>query len=124
MSRWTPALGAPIISQNAQPGFAFNNAALGNNPANNTSAVGAQGLSNFALGRVNNDLGYGGLVLSAGSESVSVLIRALAAQRKIHVLSRPQIRTLDNQPALRLYHGLGFERRPESLSILELDRRR
>lgn len=31
---------------------------------------------------------------------------------------------LDNEAALRLYHGLGFERRPESLSILELDHRR
>ncbi len=59
-----------------------------------------EGISSFSLGRVNGDLGYGGLVLSAGSESVSVLIRALAARRKIHVLSRPQIRTLDNQQAL------------------------
>lgn len=89
-----------IVSQQANPGFAFNNQALGNNPAINTSTVGGQGLSHFSLGRVNGDLGYGGLVLSAGSESVSVLIRALAARRRIHVLSRPQIRTLDNQQAM------------------------
>jgi type II secretory pathway component GspD/PulD (secretin) len=89
-----------IISQSADPGFAFNNQPLGTNPAINTSAVGGQGLSNFGLGRVSSDLGYGGLVLSAGSESVSVLVRALAARRKLNVLSRPQIRTLDNQPAM------------------------
>jgi type II secretion system protein D len=88
-----------IVSQQAVPGFDFNNQPLGNNPAINTSRVGGQGLSNFSLGRINGDLGYGGLVLSAGSESVNVLIRALAARRKIHVLSRPQIRTLDNQQA-------------------------
>ncbi len=88
-----------IISQEATPGFAFNNAPLGTNPAVNSSSVGKQSLSNFGLGRTNNDLGYGGLVLSAGSESVSVLLRALSAQRKINILSRPQIRTLDNQEA-------------------------
>jgi len=88
-----------IVSQSANPGFAFNNQPLGNNPAINTSRVGGQGLSNFSLGRVNDNLGYGGLVLSAGSESVSVLIRALAARRRVNVLSRPQIRTLDNQQA-------------------------
>jgi len=48
---------------------------------------------------VNSELGFGGLVLSAGSESVSVLIRALQASRRLEILSRPQIMTLDNQPA-------------------------
>lgn len=88
-----------IISQQATPGFQFNNSPLGNNPAINSSEVGKQALSNFSLGRVNSDLGYGGLVLSAGSESVQVLLRALAARRTINILSRPQIRTLDNQEA-------------------------
>ena len=63
------------------------------------ASVGQQALSNFSLGRVNGDLGFGGLVLSASSESVSVLVRALASQRTLHVLSRPQIRTVDNQLA-------------------------
>lgn len=88
-----------IISQQATPGFQFNNNPLGNNPSINSSSVGKQGLSNFSLGRTNSDLGFGGLVLSAGSESVSVLLRALSAQRTINILSRPQIRTLDNQEA-------------------------
>ncbi|MFM8584678.1 MAG: secretin N-terminal domain-containing protein, partial [Planctomycetaceae bacterium] len=90
-----------IISQSATPGYLFNNQQLGNNtsPNLNTSRLGTQGLSNFAVGRVNGDLGYGGLVLAAGSESVSVLLRALAARRRIDVLSRPQIQALDNQLA-------------------------
>ena len=65
----------------------------------NAGAVGAQGLSNFGVGRTNNELGFGGLVLSASSESVSVLLRALSESHRLEVLSRPQIMTLDNQPA-------------------------
>lgn len=89
-----------IISQAGTPGFLFNSPLLGNNigsPNVNPSDVGAQGLSNFAVGRVNSELGFGGLVLSAHSESVSILLRALAQQRHVEILSRPQIRTLDNQ---------------------------
>jgi len=88
-----------IISQSANPGFLFNNKQLGNNTAINPAKVGSQGLSTFNLGRVNGELGFGGLVLSTGSESVSVLLRALSAKFKIDVLSRPQIRTVDNVPA-------------------------
>jgi len=90
-----------IINQENIPGFNFANAGLplGNNTAINPSSIGTQGLSNFSLGRVNGDLGFGGLVLSAQSESVSVLIRALASRRNVHILSRPQIRTLDNVEA-------------------------
>ena len=88
-----------IISQSATPGFFFNNNALGNNPSLNSTQVGKQGLSNFAVGRTNNDLGFGGLVLSASSEAVSVLIRALAAKRNVRVLSRPQVLAVDNQIA-------------------------
>ncbi|MEZ6118872.1 MAG: secretin N-terminal domain-containing protein [Pirellulaceae bacterium] len=87
----------------ADPGFNFNNQALGNaltNPAGlvNGDNVAGQALSNFAVGR-SGDLGYGGLVLSASNESVSVLIRALQETRRLDVLSRPQIMTLNNQPA-------------------------
>jgi general secretion pathway protein D len=91
-----------VVSQSGSPGFNFNNPSvpLGNNlGVPNAGTVAAQGLTNFSLGRVNNDLGFGGLVLSAGSDAVNVLIRALAAHRKIQVLSRPQIRALDNQTA-------------------------
>lgn len=88
-----------IISQTAAPGFNFNNQPLGNNIAANPSRVGSQGLSNFGVGRVNGDLGFGGLVLSAGSESVNVLLRALDANFNIDILSRPQVRAVENHEA-------------------------
>ncbi|MEX0717253.1 MAG: secretin N-terminal domain-containing protein [Planctomycetaceae bacterium] len=90
-----------IVSSTRTPGFNFNNPSipLGNNAASSPGTVGSQGLSNFSLGRINGDLGFGGLVLSAQSEAISVLLRALAAQRTVNILSRPQIRTLDNQLA-------------------------
>ena len=85
------------------PGFAFNNQSLGNavstSALRNSGQVAGQALSNFSVNRTNNDLGFGGLVLSASSESVSILIRALQESRRLDVLSRPQIMTLDNQPA-------------------------
>ncbi len=37
--------------------------------------------------------------LSASSRNVSVLLRALNESRQVRILSRPQVRTLDNQPA-------------------------
>jgi len=86
------------------PGFLFNNGMdLGNSGSDKSLGgshrVGSQGLSNFDVGRANKELGFGGLVLSASSESVNVLIRALQESRRLEVLSRPQIMTLDNQPA-------------------------
>lgn len=92
-----------VVAATNTPGYAFNNAPLGNSGSNNSLSnsgrVGAQGLSSFAVGRTNADLGFGGLVLSASSESVSVLIRALQESRRLDVLSRPQVMTLDNQAA-------------------------
>jgi type II secretory pathway component GspD/PulD (secretin) len=58
--------------------------------------VATQGLSNFSLNRLNSNLGFGGFVFSAQSDAVSVLLRALAARRTVHVLSRPQIRATHN----------------------------
>ncbi len=84
------------------PGFDFNNQPLGNSGSTNAlssaSKLAAQGLSSFAVNRVNPELGFGGLVLSASSDSISILLRALQETRRVEVLSRPQIRTLDNQP--------------------------
>lgn len=84
-------------------GFPFNQQQTGNN--NNTGSLGTrdnvagQALSNLNVGRVNANLGYGGMVLSAGNESVNVLIRALQDRNQMRILSRPQIMTLDNQVA-------------------------
>ena len=88
-----------IISESRQPGINFNNMTLplGNNSGANSKNVGTQGVSNFSLGRQNNELGYGGFVFSASSESVSVLVRALEESRRLTVLNRPTIAALHNQ---------------------------
>ena len=93
-----------VVSATNTPGFLFNSLnPLGNSGStqalDSASRVGTQGLSNFSLGRMNNELGFGGLVLSASSEAVSVLIRALQEKRRVDILSRPQIMTMDNQSA-------------------------
>ena len=99
----TPGVGSVqeqiIISESRTPGINFNNMTvpLGNNAAGNSGNVGAQGVSNFSLGRQNSEMGYGGFVFSASSESVSVLIRALEESRKLTVLNRPMINALHNQ---------------------------
>ena len=85
------------------PGFNFGNPAPGlpNSGSDRSLAtagvVGAQSLSSFAVNRVAPDLGFGGFVLSASSDSVSMLLRALQETRRLEVLSRPQIMALDNQ---------------------------
>jgi type II secretion system protein D len=81
-------------------GYPFNQAGLGNS-LNATGLAGrenlaGQGLMNFGLGRVNAGLGYGGLVLSAGNESINILLRALKDQGRLQVLSRPHLMTIDN----------------------------
>jgi type II secretion system protein D len=92
-----------IVSATNTPGFNFNNSTLGNSGSasalSRASAVGGQSLSSFGVGRTNSTLGYGGLVLSASSENISLLVRALQQSQRIEVLSRPQVMTLDNQPA-------------------------
>ena len=108
-----------IVGANNTPGFDFNNATLQTTNAAGTAttagivmpnsgsatslstaaALGNQALSNFGMGRVDNNLGYGGLVLSLSSNTVNFLLRALRERDRLDVLSRPQIMTLDNQPA-------------------------
>lgn len=93
-----------IVAASNLPGFVFNTTdQLGNSGATTAltkaSQVGGQGISNFSVGRSNNELGFGGLVLSASSENVSFLLRALQDSRRLEVLSRPQVLTLDNQQA-------------------------
>ncbi len=95
-----------IVAATNTPGFLFNQdpaKSLGNtgssNAASTAGVIGSQGISNFNTGRVSSELGFGGLVLSASSEAVSAMIRALKENKRLDVLSRPQIMTLDNQPA-------------------------
>ena len=83
----------------SDPGFNFNNVGLPNENTTGRGEVAGQSLVNFGLGRTNPTLGYGGLVLSAASESVNVMVRALQDSGRLQVLSRPQVMTLNNQQA-------------------------
>jgi general secretion pathway protein D len=92
-----------IVAADNTPGYNFNStSSLGNSGASNSttsaSQVAGQGLTNFGVGRSGKS-GVGGLVLSASSESVSALLRALSENKRLEVLQRPQIMTLDVQPA-------------------------
>ncbi len=85
------------------PGFNFGNPAQGLPNAGSTTSiataadVAGQALSSFGVNRVSSDAGFGGLVLSASSQSVSMLLRALQESRRLEVLSRPQIMAMNNQ---------------------------
>ncbi len=68
-------------------------------PIGTPQNVAGQGTSGFGLGRSNSSLGYGGLVLAAGSESVSMLFRALQDANRLQILSRPNLMTIDNNIA-------------------------
>ncbi len=63
------------------------------------STVATQGVTNLALGRADLAQGFGGLVLTASNESVSVLLRALERSQRSQIISRPQVQTMDNQTA-------------------------
>ena len=68
-----------------------------------TQNVAGQGLSSFGLGRSSAAAaGVGGLVLSASSEAVGVLVRALQTAGRLQVLSNPQITTMDGRSASTL----------------------
>ncbi|MCL2349234.1 MAG: hypothetical protein FWC50_13375 [Planctomycetaceae bacterium] len=99
---------SPSDNSTSAPGFLFNeqsnNASIGNGASTNalTSAgtIGAQALSSFATGRINSDTGFGGLILSASSDALSIMIRAMQEHSRLEVLSRPQITAQDNQLAV------------------------
>jgi general secretion pathway protein D len=98
-----PGVAVNTTSPNfAIPGFNFNNVTLPlpNSSPVNPPTVGFQGLGNLGVGRVSSTTpGVGGLVFSAQSDSFNLLIRALKAQGRLDVLSRPQVMTLDGQTA-------------------------
>ncbi len=57
-----------------------------------------QALSSLGVGRTSTG-GPGGMVLSASSESIGVLMRALQTAGRVQVLNRPQLTTIDSQEA-------------------------
>jgi general secretion pathway protein D len=73
----------------------FNNSVTAGSPGN----LAAQGLATLGLGRSNSQLGYGGLVLSAASDSIGLLLRALQDANRLQILSSPNITTVDNVEA-------------------------
>ncbi|MDR0327453.1 MAG: hypothetical protein LBI05_04060 [Planctomycetaceae bacterium] len=79
------------------PGLNFNNLdrPLGSDPVN-TGTVGTQLLSNFGAGRGTG----GGMVFSASSEYLNVMLQALHEKRRLEVLSKPQITAMNNQRAV------------------------
>lgn len=84
------------------PGYNFNSTQpLGSGviPGNGPDKVGQQALTNFGLGRASTRNGFGGLLFSASSENISVLLRALKRQQRVDILSRPSVMALDNQQA-------------------------
>ncbi|HXD88517.1 MAG TPA: secretin N-terminal domain-containing protein [Urbifossiella sp.] len=86
---------SPILFQRGSTLNFNSTAAL---PTGNVSSgtVGFQGLGNLGVGRASS-LGPGGFVFSAQSEAFNLLVRALKAQGRIEILSRPQIHITDNQ---------------------------
>jgi general secretion pathway protein D len=64
-------------------------------PQARSANVAGQGSSGFAMGRVS-ELGYGGLVLAASSESVGMLFRMLQDVNRAQILARPNLTTIDN----------------------------
>jgi general secretion pathway protein D len=87
----------PANLPNSTPGFNFN----GNNTPNvsvaGAESVASRAVSTFGLGATSTAAGYGGFVLSAASESFSLLFRALQDANRAQILSRPQIMTVDNK---------------------------
>jgi len=66
------------------------------NPVGQVGNVGSQILSNFAAGPVGA-AGFGGMVFSASSDYLSIMLRALHEKKRLEVLSSPQILTINNQ---------------------------
>jgi len=86
----------PAANPQSNPGFQFNNNATPNVNSFGQENVAGRGLSSFGVGAANGNLNYGGFVLSAASESVSLLLRTLQNAERLQILSRPQIMTMDN----------------------------
>jgi general secretion pathway protein D len=82
---------------NSTPGFNFNTTTPLPNAVVDPGLVGFQGLGNLGVGRASATQGVGGFVFSAAGESFTLLARALQAQGRIEVLSRPMVQVTDNQ---------------------------
>lgn len=87
----------PANLPNSTPGFNFNGNGTPNVSVAGSESVASRAVSTFGLGATSTAAGYGGFVLSAASESFSLLFRALQDANRAQILSRPQIMTVDNK---------------------------
>ena len=99
----TPIVFARGTTANAPgtPGFNFNTATAVANGLPNTNlykqdSVGFSGLGNLGVGRTSAN-GVGGLVFSAASDTVNVLVRALKTQGRTDIMSKPHLTVVDGQ---------------------------
>jgi type II secretion system protein D len=96
-NRGITSIGSAGVGGVATPGFNFNTTTALPNQVVDPGLVGFQGLGNLGVGRTSSTQGVGGFVFSAANDSFSLLVRALQAQGRIEVLSRPQVQVADNQ---------------------------
>ena len=90
-----------IAGTSSTPGFNFNNGVnLPNLSDFARQTVATQGVADLGLGRTSRTVGSGGLVLSAASDSLNVLVRALEAEGRLQIISRPQVMALNNEQAV------------------------
>ncbi len=87
----------PTTIPNSVPGFNFNGNETPNESVAGAGSVASRAISTFGLGTASQAAGYGGFVLSAASESFSLLLRAMQDANRAQILSRPQIMTVDNK---------------------------
>ncbi|WP_153555232.1 secretin N-terminal domain-containing protein [Roseimaritima sediminicola] len=80
----------------SNPGFNFNNNGAANQNSVGRGTLAERVVTSFATGTSSSAFGYGGFVLSAASDSVSLLMRALQDAGRLQILSRPQLMTMDN----------------------------
>ena len=87
----------PATTPNSVPGFNFNGNGTPNASVAGAESIASRAVSTFGMGATSTAAGYGGFVLSAASESFSLLLRALQDANRAQILSRPQIMTVDNK---------------------------
>jgi type II secretory pathway component GspD/PulD (secretin) len=92
-----PVTGLPDGTGPLDPGFAFNGLNTPNINASGRDTVASRGLTSFgAAASQISDLGSGGFVFSAASDSVNLFLRTLRTADRLQILSRPEIMTADN----------------------------
>ncbi len=88
------------IALDSNRGFNFNRTGTPNENGFGRESLASRGLSTFGVGTTSGTSGFGGLVLNAANESISLLFRTLQESGRLQVISRPQVMVLDNNDGL------------------------